>query len=140
MNCSLPGLQECKSLTYAAIEPLQFHFHGEPGGNNNWKVTTTINITALTVRSALSRGLTGGGLPGVPPPVHARHPPAAHCSRSVLPAPSCRAGTSEHLLSGRSTQLELHIVTKVVARKGFSLPKECRNGETCLAVFGVLYE
>ncbi|PRW60192.1 carbonic anhydrase [Chlorella sorokiniana] len=68
--------KECRRPAYAAIEPLQFHFHG----------------------------------------------------------------TSEHLLSGRSTQLELHIVTKIVNRTGHILPKECQNGEKCLAVFGVLYD
>ena len=24
-------MQECRKLTYAAVEPLQFHFHGKPG-------------------------------------------------------------------------------------------------------------
>lgn len=69
--------------------------------------------------------------------IPATHPLLTAPTLCFAPPP---AGTSEHLLSGRSTQLELHIVTKVVERKGFSLPKECRNGEKCLAVFGVLYE
>ncbi len=25
-----PLMQECRKLTYAAVEPLQFHFHGKP--------------------------------------------------------------------------------------------------------------
>ena len=38
--------------------------------------------------------------------------------------------------------LELHLVTKLVATPGATLPKECPEGSDalCLAVFGVLYE
>nr|AXF41550.1 carbonic anhydrase CAH200 [Chlorella sp. ArM0029B] len=48
--------------------------------------------------------------------------------------------TSEHLLSGRSTMLELHLVTKMVATPGVPMPKECRTADSmCLAVFGAMY-
>lgn len=49
--------------------------------------------------------------------------------------------TSEHLLSGRSTMLELHLVTKMVKTPGVPMPKECRTADSiCLAVFGAMYE
>ncbi|EFN59826.1 hypothetical protein CHLNCDRAFT_59547 [Chlorella variabilis] len=50
--------------------------------------------------------------------------------------------TSEHLVHGKSAMLELHLVTKLVATPGATLPKECPEGSDalCLAVFGVLYD
>ncbi|EFN59824.1 hypothetical protein CHLNCDRAFT_59546 [Chlorella variabilis] len=50
--------------------------------------------------------------------------------------------TSEHMVDRRSTLLELHLVTKLVATPGATLPQECPEGsdELCLAVFGVLYD
>ena len=46
------------------------------------------------------------------------------------------------MVDRRSTLLELHLVTKLVATPGATLPQECPEGsdELCLAVFGVLYE
>lgn len=49
--------------------------------------------------------------------------------------------TSEHLLSGTSTLLEFHLVTKLVKTPGVPMPKECATEDkTCLAVFGVMYD
>ncbi|KAL4436123.1 hypothetical protein ABPG77_005571 [Micractinium sp. CCAP 211/92] len=49
--------------------------------------------------------------------------------------------TSEHLLSGQSTLLEFHLVTKLVKTPGVPMPKECATEDkTCLAVFGVMYD
>lgn len=51
-------------------------------------------------------------------------------------------GTSEHLVKGRSSMLEFHLVTKLVPTKGVKMPKECPEGsdKLCLAVFGVMYD
>ncbi|PSC76157.1 carbonic anhydrase [Micractinium conductrix] len=50
--------------------------------------------------------------------------------------------TSEHLLSGKAAQLELHIVTKFVETEGVKMPKECPadGDKPCLAVFAIMYD
>jgi hypothetical protein len=117
-----------------SVEPLQFHVHGEEGGCSlphtrrlqKLEAGCRYNAAAASAAGACCRcrclaaaaaaaaaaacGADSRRLPALLRQHDSSQPPTL----LPLPIPYYCAATSEHLLSGKSGMMELHIVTKLV--------------------------